>query len=55
MTCSFSLSRRRTRGRETGTAGRRPESGRWIVLTVGQQDPELPIELLAAVSEVPIP
>jgi hypothetical protein len=33
---------------------RPPESGRWIALTVGQQDPELPIELLAAVGEAPL-
>jgi hypothetical protein len=34
---------------------RRPESGRWAALTEGQQDPELPIELLAAVGEASIP
>lgn len=33
---------------------RPPESGRWIAFTVGQQDPELPIELLAAVGEAPL-
>jgi hypothetical protein len=30
---------------------RLPETGRWIALTVGQQDPEFPIELLAAIGE----
>lgn len=34
---------------------RRPESARWAALTVGQQDPELPIELLAAIGDAPIP
>jgi hypothetical protein len=34
---------------------RRPEAGRWLALTVGQADPEFPIELLAAVGEAPIP
>lgn len=34
---------------------RRPEAGRWVALTVGQQDRELPIELLAAVGEASIP
>jgi hypothetical protein len=26
-----------------------PESGRWLALTIGQGDKELPLELLAAV------
>jgi hypothetical protein len=34
---------------------RRPESGRWVALTVAQADPEFPIQLLAAVGEAPIP
>ncbi|MDA2804151.1 hypothetical protein [Nocardiopsis suaedae] len=34
---------------------RRPESGRWVSLAVGQHDREFPIELLAAVGEAPIP
>jgi hypothetical protein len=34
---------------------RRPESGRWAALLVGQQDAEFPIELLAAVGEASIP
>ncbi|WP_406229574.1 hypothetical protein [Nocardia sp. NBC_01009] len=34
---------------------RQPEAGRWVALTVGQGDPELPIELLVAVGEEPIP
>ncbi|MEU6041200.1 hypothetical protein ABZ801_37990 [Actinomadura sp. NPDC047616] len=34
---------------------RRPDAGRWIALAVGQNDPEFPIELLAAVGEAPIP
>jgi hypothetical protein len=33
---------------------RRPESGRWVALAVGQQDPEFPIELLAAIGDAPI-
>lgn len=33
---------------------RRPEVDRWIGLAVGQGDPELPIELLAAVGEASI-
>lgn len=32
---------------------RRPETGRWVALAVGQADPEFPIELLAAVGEIP--
>ncbi|GAA4583483.1 hypothetical protein GCM10023194_20920 [Planotetraspora phitsanulokensis] len=31
------------------------EVGRWVALAVGQSDPELPIELLVAVSETRIP
>ncbi|GAB2506079.1 hypothetical protein [Nocardiopsis aegyptia] len=34
---------------------RRPDAGRWVSLTVGQQDREFPIELLAAVGDAPIP
>ncbi|KOX16351.1 hypothetical protein ADL05_12570 [Nocardiopsis sp. NRRL B-16309] len=33
---------------------RRPDAGRWVSLTVGQQDREFPIELLAAVGDAPI-
>jgi len=33
----------------------RPDAGRWLALAVGQADPEFPIQLLAAVGEVPIP
>ncbi|MEV5711458.1 hypothetical protein [Actinoallomurus sp. NPDC052274] len=34
---------------------RQPEATRWVALTVGQGDPEFPIELLAAVGEAAIP
>ncbi|GAA3962325.1 hypothetical protein GCM10023085_51050 [Actinomadura viridis] len=34
---------------------RRPGAGRWVALTVGQADPEFPIELRAAVGAAPIP
>ncbi|MFA7767893.1 hypothetical protein [Streptomyces sp. NRRL S-448] len=32
-----------------------PDSGRWIGLTVGQHDTELPLELMAVVSRTPLP
>ncbi|MFB6560411.1 hypothetical protein ACFCYH_16245 [Streptomyces sp. NPDC056400] len=32
-----------------------PDAGRWIGLTVGQHDTELPLELMAVVSHTPLP
>ncbi|MFF4424644.1 hypothetical protein ACFY04_28365 [Streptomyces sp. NPDC001549] len=32
-----------------------PDSGRWIGLTVGQHDTELPLELMAVVGRTPLP
>ncbi|GAA3069362.1 hypothetical protein [Streptosporangium carneum] len=34
---------------------RRPETGRWVALAVGQADREFPVELLAAVGDAPLP
>ncbi|GAA4128539.1 hypothetical protein GCM10022416_04320 [Actinomadura keratinilytica] len=50
----------RSRYRRCGLSGKmlvwqRPDAGRWLALAVGQADPEFPIQLLAAVGEVPIP